>query len=58
MTKITITKLILDGTLEGLIVEDKYTSNIKDHRLAGKVYQGLTHKYKIISIEYNQVKGA
>ena len=52
MKTITITKLILSGCLKGSTLEDTYKSNLKDNREVGMVYKGITHKYKILSIQY------
>jgi hypothetical protein len=52
MKTITITKLILSGCLKGSTLEDTYKSNLKDNRVVGMVYKGITHKYKILSIQY------
>ena len=54
MKTITITKLILSGCLKGSTLEDTYKSNLKDNRVVGMVYKGITHKYKILSIKYIQ----
>ena len=54
MKTITITKLILSGCLKGSTLEDTYKSNLKDNRVVGMVYKGITHKYKILSIQYIQ----
>lgn len=52
MKTIVITKLVLSGCLEGLTLQDTYRSNLKDNRKVGSTYKGLTHKYKVLSIEY------
>ena len=52
MKTVIIEKEILSGALKGAVVEDRYVSNIKDRRVAGQVYQGYSHKYRVRSIKY------
>jgi hypothetical protein len=52
MKTVTITKLVLTGCLKGMTVQDSYPTIRKDSRIVGNVYQGYTHKYKVLSIEY------
>jgi hypothetical protein len=52
MKTVTITKLVLTGVLKGMTLQQSYPSIHKDTRIVGNVYQGYTHKYKLLSIEY------
>jgi len=53
MKTVIITKLILTGALKGLTVQDTFDlSYHKPSYIIGNVYEGYTHKFKVISIEY------
>ena len=55
MNTVIIKKEILSGALKGAVVEDRYVSNIKDSRVAGQVYQGYSHKYRVRAIKYRHI---
>ena len=54
--QVIITKEVKSGILSGMILQDKYRSCIKDKRVVGYVYQGITHKYKVLKIEHINIK--